>query len=42
VNTASRIDSHGVAGRLQITDATRALVAERFDCEPRGTVEVRG
>ena len=42
VNTASRMESHGVAGRLQITDATRALVAERFDCEPRGTVEVRG
>jgi guanylate cyclase len=42
VNTASRMESHGVPGRLHITEATHALVADRFDCESRGMVEIRG
>jgi guanylate cyclase len=42
VNTASRMESHGVAGGVQITAATHALVADRFHCTPRGTIDVRG
>jgi guanylate cyclase len=42
VNTASRMESHGVPGGLQITAATYDLVRDRFDCEPRGTIDVRG
>jgi len=42
VNTASRMESHGVPGALQITAATHDLIRGRFDCEPRGTVDVRG
>jgi guanylate cyclase len=42
VNTASRMESHGVDGTLQITASTYALVADRFDCIPRGTIDVRG
>ena len=42
VNTASRMESHGVAGAVQLTDATRALVQHEFDCVARGTIDVRG
>jgi guanylate cyclase len=42
VNTASRMESHGTAGRVQITRATFELVADEFECEPRGTIEVKG
>ena len=42
VNTASRMESFGTPGRIQITEATRDLVAEEFVCEPAGIVEVKG
>jgi guanylate cyclase len=42
VNTASRMESHGTAGRIQITRATYDLLADEFECEPRGTIPVKG
>ena len=42
VNTASRMESHGTPGRIQITRATYELVASEFVCEPRGTVAIKG
>jgi guanylate cyclase len=42
VNTASRMESHGTPGRIQITRATRELLADEFVCERRGTVPVKG
>jgi len=42
VNTASRMESHGTPGRIQITRATYELLADEFECEPRGTIEVKG
>src|ERR671937_846120 len=42
VNTASRMESHGTSGRIQITGATKALLADEFVCEPRGTITVKG
>jgi len=42
VNTASRMESHGTPGRVQITRATYELVADEFECEPRGTITVKG
>jgi guanylate cyclase len=42
VNTASRMESHGAAGRIQITRATYELLADEFEVEPRGTIEVKG
>jgi adenylate cyclase len=42
VNTASRMESHGTAGRIQITRATYDLLADEFECEPRGTIAVKG
>jgi class 3 adenylate cyclase len=42
VNTASRMESHGTPGRVQVTRATRDLLADEFELEPRGTVQVKG
>jgi guanylate cyclase len=42
VNTASRMESHGTPGRIQITRATYELLADEFECEPRGRIEVKG
>jgi adenylate cyclase len=42
VNTASRMESHGTPGRIQITGATCELLADEFECEPRGTIAVKG
>ena len=42
VNTASRMESHGTPGRIQVTDATYELLADEFAFEPRGTIAVKG
>jgi class 3 adenylate cyclase len=42
VNVASRMESHGRAGAIQITDSTHALVHHRFRCEDRGVIDVKG
>ncbi len=42
VNTASRMESHGVPGRVHLSDATYGLIRNDFECEPRGTIEVKG
>jgi guanylate cyclase len=42
VNTASRMESHGTSGRIQITRATKELLEDEFACEPRGTIPIKG
>ena len=42
VNTASRMESHGTSGRIQITRATKELLEDEFVCEPRGTIAIKG
>ena len=42
VNTASRMESHGTPGEIQITHATYELLKDEFDCRRRGTIEVKG
>jgi adenylate cyclase len=42
VNLASRMESHGVGGAVQITKATYELIRDEFVCEPRGSVNVKG
>jgi adenylate cyclase len=42
VNTASRMESYGTPGRIQITRATYELLTGEFECEPRGTIAVKG
>ena len=42
VNTASRMESHGSGGLIQITGAAHALIKDDFVCEPRGIINVKG
>jgi guanylate cyclase len=42
VNVASRMESHGEVGRVHVSDATRQLLGDEFECEGRGAIEVKG
>lgn len=42
VNTASRMESHGVAGRIQVTTATFERLRGTHKFERRGTIDVKG
>jgi class 3 adenylate cyclase len=42
VNTASRMESHGESGKIQITRETYELVREEFECEYIGEITVKG
>jgi adenylate cyclase len=42
VNIASRMESQGVPGKIQITQATYELVKDAFVCERHGSIQVKG
>jgi adenylate cyclase len=42
VNTASRMESHGLAGAIQVTERASERLAGRFELEERGTIDVKG
>jgi adenylate cyclase len=42
VNTASRMESHGLPGRIQVTDRVQQRLRTRFVLEARGRIEVKG
>jgi adenylate cyclase len=42
VNTASRMESHGVPDAVQVSRATRDRLGAAFDVTPRGSIEVKG
>ncbi len=42
VNTASRMESQGVPGEIQLSGATRALLGAEFDVEARSRQEIKG
>jgi guanylate cyclase len=42
VNTASRMESHGVGGTVQIARSTYELIRDDFECEARGVIHVKG
>jgi guanylate cyclase len=42
VNTASRMESEGTPGSIQLTPATYELIRDGFVCEPRGIISVKG
>ena len=42
VNIASRMESHGIAGQIQVSDATYLLLKERFHLQTRGKIAIKG
>lgn len=42
VNSASRMESHGVPGRVQVTERVARVAQQQFEFEPRGSIEVKG
>jgi class 3 adenylate cyclase len=42
VNVASRMESTGVPGRIQVTSTVAERLQERFRLEPRGTIDIKG
>ena len=42
VNLASRMESAGTPGRIQVTRQTYELLRDEFELEPRGTIAVKG
>jgi adenylate cyclase len=42
VNLASRLESHGLPGKIQVSGAVREALGDSFVFEPRGPIEVKG
>ena len=42
VNTASRMESHGLAGAIQVTEAAYERLRPRYMFEERGVIDVKG
>jgi guanylate cyclase len=42
VNTASRMESHGIPGTIQVTEQAYARLAPSFEFEERGVIDVKG
>lgn len=42
VNTASRMESHGIAGYIQVTTATYERLKDQYQFEKRGSIPVKG
>ncbi|HSK27075.1 MAG TPA: adenylate/guanylate cyclase domain-containing protein [Jiangellales bacterium] len=42
VNTASRMESHGQPGQIQVTGRVAVALGPEFAVRPRGTIEVKG
>jgi len=42
VNIAARMESHGVTGKIQITEATRNLLGDEIESNARGSINIKG
>jgi class 3 adenylate cyclase len=42
VNTAARMESHGVPGEIQLTEATHSLLVSRYRFQSRGLIDIKG
>ncbi|MGK7919654.1 MAG: adenylate/guanylate cyclase domain-containing protein [Trichodesmium sp.] len=42
VNVASRMESRGIPGKIQVTEATYQLLKDKYLLEPRGSIPVKG
>jgi adenylate cyclase len=42
VNTASRMESNATTGMIQVTERVYARLRDRYELEPRGTIDIKG
>ena len=42
VNVASRLEAASLPGRIHVSDGLAAALADRYELEPRGTIEIKG
>lgn len=42
VNTASRMESHGIPGRIQVSIYTYELLRDKYEFEERGLIDIKG
>lgn len=42
VNIASRMESEGIPGKIQVTDSTHTALQSKYLLEPRGTISIKG
>jgi adenylate cyclase len=42
VNTASRMESHGLPGTIQVTERTYERLRDHYEFRTRGTIDVKG
>jgi adenylate cyclase len=42
VNVASRLEANSLPGRIQVSEATRRVLAGRYSFEPRGRINLKG
>lgn len=42
MNTAARMESHGLPGEIHVSDHTYKLLADKFEFESRGDIEIKG
>jgi len=42
VNTASRMESHGIPEQIQVTESTYLLLKDKYEFEKRGEIEIKG
>ncbi|MES1194570.1 MAG: adenylate/guanylate cyclase domain-containing protein, partial [Opitutus sp.] len=41
VNIASRMESHGQPGKIQVSEATKKLIESKYDFTPVGVIEIK-
>lgn len=42
VNTAARLETYGMNGKIQVTEETKRILEWDFNFEERGTVSIKG
>ena len=42
VNIASRLEGHGIPNQVQVSNATCQALRGRYDCRPRGMIDLKG
>lgn len=42
MNTASRLESYGMPGAIQVSEVTYSALRHKFVFEERGTIELKG